>query len=218
MLQSSRSSLTRTLRSALDIRTAAIMLLLGLAAVFVGCVRSTQPILKDDQVITDDSILGKWVSSDGKDHLEIFPPKPDDKAYEVHFAEADDEADVYQVKLGKVDAILIAQVNAAPPKGSELYQSHFLPLYSFVFVDQTKPNLVIAPLNTKWLAKYVTDHPGDLQLFAPVKKDDDPIIVTSSTQDWQNFVVKHYKDEGLIDDKTTFVRPGDPTTKTAGAK
>ena len=44
------------------------MLILCLLA--TGCVRTTHPVLKDEQVVSNDALLGKWVSDDGKVSVE----------------------------------------------------------------------------------------------------------------------------------------------------
>jgi hypothetical protein len=152
-------------------------------------------------------------------HLQILPRNGDDKTYLVHFGETPGDDDVYQVKFGKVSDVLLAQITAAPPKGTDLYQSHFLPLYSFVVIYQTRPNLVLSTMDEKWLAKYVDAHPNELQLQQPPEHEGGPVLVSSPTKQWQAFVLKHYKDEDAMDDKkTTFVHPGDPTTKNTDGK
>jgi hypothetical protein len=80
-------------------------------------------------------------------------------------------------------------------------------LYSFLVVDQTTPQLAVCPMSVDWLKKYIDAHPGELAV-ASEKPDD--FLVTASTEDFQAFFLRHYKDPGAMDDKTTFVHPGKP--------
>ena len=61
------------------------------------------------------------------------------------------------------------------------------------------------------LKSYLDAHPTELQSI----KRDDALIVSSSTADFQEFVLRHYKDDGAMTDQKSFVRPGDPATRPA---
>ena len=181
----------------------------------VGCVRSVQPVLKDDQVIIDKDLVGKWVSSDGKATYEVQLPAGDDKTYQVHSFDNEGKDDgTYLVRLGKVQDLMILEARAADfaPQYDDGYKSHFLPLYSFLIVYQTKPNLVVSSLDMDWLKKYLEAHPTELQFFKP---DEKSVILNSPPEEFQKFLLQHQGDDGAIGDKSTLVRPGDPTTRAA---
>jgi hypothetical protein len=180
----------------------------------IGCVRFTQPILKDEQVIVDNGILGKWVADDGKESIEVLPPKGDDKTYQVHDTDKDGKEGRFLVRLGKIQDTMVAEIQGDDfaPDGSEEYKAHFLPLYSFLIVYQIKPNLIVSSLDSDWLKKYLDAHPNELKVLDEGEKD---IIVTSPTEQIQAFILKHYQDDGAMGEKGKFVRPGDPTTRAA---
>jgi hypothetical protein len=181
----------------------------------VGCVRFTQPILKDEQVSVDvdKDILGKWVTDDGdKEAIEILPPRGDDKNYEVHYKDKEGKEGTFLVRFGKIQNTMVAEIHGGDfaPDSSETYKSHFLPLYSFLIIYQTKPNLIVSSMDSDWLGKYLDAHPNELKLI-----DKDSMVVTSSTEDVQKFILKHQGDEKAMGEKGTLVRPGDPTTRAA---
>jgi hypothetical protein len=180
----------------------------------VGCVRSVQPVLKDDQVIVDKDLAGKWVSSDGKDTYEVSLPTGDDKTYQVRYIDVDDKESTYLARLGKVQNLTILEAHAADfaPQADDVYRSHFLGLYSFLIIYQTKPNLIVSSLDMDWLRRYLEDHPTELQFFKP---DEKSVVLNSTPDEFQKFLLKHQNDEGAIGDKTTLAHPGDPTTRAA---
>src|SRR5438045_1127533 len=104
---------------------AVVVLLLG------GCVRTIQPILKDEQVVIDKSLVGKWVSDDGTESVEISPPS-EDKAHKVLYTDKDGKKGAFVVRLGKIGEMLIAEVRAEDPapNAADLYKAHLIPLYS----------------------------------------------------------------------------------------
>ena len=81
-------------------RTWQLFLSVTLLVLLNGCVRSVQPILTDAQVITDNSVIGDWVSVDGKTRLTIQPG--DNKQYKVLYFDEHDKAGNFIVRLGKV--------------------------------------------------------------------------------------------------------------------
>jgi hypothetical protein len=182
-----------------------VLLVLTVLATSIGCVRTIQPILRDDQVTTDNAVIGKWISDDGKTKLDIQSSGPDDKSYKLLYTDDKDKTGNFIVRLGKIDTVLLAEIHPAEPlpDASGVYKAHLLSLYSFVVVDQTTPKLVVSSLSMDWLKKYLQNNPTDLET-APVGNDD--FIVSATTADFQAFFLKHWKDEGAMGGKETFVR------------
>jgi hypothetical protein len=183
-----------------------------LAFFVVGCVRSVQPILKDAQVTTDDSLAGHWVDSEGKDSVDVMR-SPIDSTYNILYTEKDGKKAQLIGRLGKIGDLTIAEFHPADPApdASDIYRAHLLPLYSFLIVQKTGPQLVFTTLAPDWMKKYVDEHPREIDTFKP---DKDSIVVTASTDDFQKFLLAHQSDAGAMSDPTTFVRPGDPTSRT----
>lgn len=176
-----------------------------------GCVRTIQPVLNDDQAIEDNALLGKWVTDDGKQTVDV---QPGDQAnfYRVTYADEGGKKGAFLGRIGKVGELQLIELQPddPAPAASDVYKAHLLKMYSFLLVRQTKPNLVVSTMSADWLKKYIDAHPGELQSISPSKDD---LIVTSPTADFQVFLLRHWKDEGAFGDPGTFVRPGDPTTQ-----
>ena len=124
-----------------------------------GCVRSVQPVLKDDQLITNSDVVGRWVSEDGKQSVQIDPLSTPDKVYSIRETNEDGTGGLYLARLGKVQDLTVAEIRASDPSprggppGDDEYKGHFLPLYSFLIVHETKPGIVISSLDSDWLGE-----------------------------------------------------------------
>ncbi len=191
----------------------AVSLLVLLAG---GCVRSIQPILTDEQVIVDKSIAGKWVEKDGDSSLEISAPG-EDKKFKVVYTEKNGKKGTFEARLGKIGDVLVAELKPDEPlpDASDMYKAHLLPLYSFLVVSKTQPDLVVSVMKLEWMKKHLDDNPKDLQFIKP---SNDDFIITSPTADFQAFLAKHWKTEGAFGDPGTFVRPDAARPATAPAK
>jgi hypothetical protein len=180
---------------------------------FTGCVRTFQPILKDEQVAAvDKAMLGRWVSKDGNESAVVTPAEKEN-TYRLVYTEKEGKKGTLLVRIGKVGDLTLAELRAddPAPEANDIYKYHLMPVYSFLIVHKTDPQLVISMMPQDWLKKYLDGHPNELQT---VQRDDN-LIVTSSTADFQAFLLRHYKDEGAIGEPEVFVRPGDATTQPA---
>ena len=197
-------------------RTWHLLVSVTLLALISGCVRSVQPILTDAQVVTDNSVVGDWVSENGKTHLTI-QPADENKQYKVLYLDEDNKVGNFVVRLGKVENLLLAEIapDNSDAKTSEMYQIHLLPLYSFMVVQQTHPEIKISLLDAKWLKKYIAGHSGELQTLRVGEKPDDNIILNIPTADMQKFLIQHMKDEGAMPEPSRLVRAGSPATQPA---
>jgi len=179
-----------------------------------GCVRSIQPILKDSQVTTDDRLLGNWVTSDGK-KSGVVTSADDHKGYKVVYTDQDGKEAPLTVQLGKIGDMTVAEctVDPAPLHDlSDIYTLHLLPLYSFAVVEEMAPRLVLNSMDSDWLKKYIDAHPSELAIISP-PGNDSLLVISATTDDFQKFLLRHAKDDGFFGSDTTFVRPGDPTTR-----
>jgi hypothetical protein len=192
-------------------RTTHLCAVLLLAPLFAGCVRTIQPVLKDEQAApVDKALLGKWVSAEGTESADVQATEKDG-TYSAVYTDKDGKKGTLLIRLGKVGDLTLAELRAddPAPDTNDVIKYHLLPVYSFLVVQQTKPQFLFSMMKQDWLKTYLDGHPNELQFF----KRDDAVIVSSSTADFQGFLLRHYKDEGAMSDQASFVRPGDPTTR-----
>jgi len=195
-------------------RALRLLTIVGVVFLVGGCVRSMQPILADDQVLLNNDIVGNWVTDKGDETVVVSAPQGDDKVYKVLYTDKDGKKGAFLCRLGKVGDLLLAELHPdePAPDATPVYKAHVLSVYSFLLLQQTKPNLVVSVMSQDWLDKYLKDHSGELQT---IQWDKDNRIVTASTAAFQAFLLKHVKDDKAMGDPSTFVRPGDPATRSA---
>ncbi len=196
-------------------RAMRILLCVVLSIVAGGCVRSIQPLLKDDQLVLDDSVVGTWKPDDEKSLVEIQKPG-DDKSYKVLYTDKDGKKGTFMVRLGKIQDLLIAEIRPddPAPAASDVYKAHLLPVYSFLVIHQTTPDIRFVLMDPEWLEKYLKDHPGELQLAAAGEGGRDGWVIISPNSDIQAFLLRHRNDPKAFGEEARLVRQG-PTTAPA---
>lgn len=190
-----------------------LALLMLLAACFLGgCVRSIEPILKEDQLIGAENIAGKWTSEDGKDTIEIVTADGT-REFKVLFVDAEGKKGRFIGRLGEFDHVTIFEYHADEPDKDlpEHNKSLILPLCSFMVVQQLEPDMIVSTISYDWFKKYVSDHPGEL---ATKKLGNDNYIITASTEDIQKFILAHVNEKGVTNESQTYIR-AKSTTKPA---
>jgi hypothetical protein len=176
-----------------------------------GCVRNTNPILKDDQVTANDALLGKWVSKDGKNFAELTAGE--NNRYKLAYINEDHKTGAFVVRFGKIGDNLVAELKA-DAIGHDLsgeYQSLLLPLYTMAVISKSSPQqLELTGMSVDWLKKNNQDHPDELEVLSIGGQD---MIVNSSTEEFQKFLLRHWNDKQMLGEPTVWVHPGDPTTR-----
>jgi hypothetical protein len=175
-----------------------------------GCVRTTQPILKDEQVISNDALLGKWVAGDGKSSGELTAGEGG--KYRLTYFSEDGKSGHFLVRFGKIADVSVAEISpdAFTSGMSDEFKAMVMPLYTMVVIEKTGPQLVLAAPALDWMKKYILSHPDELDV-----NNIEDLVIQSSTDDFQAVFSKHHADAGMLGDPAIFVRPGDPSTQPA---
>ena len=180
-----------------------------------GCVRSIQPVLTSEQLVVDKSIVGSWTPSDDKGLVEVQKPGQD-KNYKVLYTDQDGKKGTFLIRLGKIQDMLIAEVRPDDPAPAaiDVYKAHLLPLYSFLVIHQTTPEIRFSVMKAEWLEKYLKDHPDELRISPAGEGSKPGWVITSSTSDIQAFLLRHRNDSEAFGEEGHLVRKG-PTTAPA---
>ena len=161
-------------------------------------------------------ILGKWVSQDGKVSAEL--KSAENNEYKLTYTNEDGKTGAFRVRFGKIGNSDVAEAcaDAFTADSSGEYQSLLLPMYTVLVIQkQTPGQLVLTAVSTEWFKKYMQANPDELNVMSIGGQD---LIVNSSTDDYQKFLVRHVGDKEMLGDGSVFVRAGDPTTQPAGDK
>ena len=181
---------------------ARITALLAMGLILTGCVRSLQPIIKPEQAVKIEGIEGKWVSADDDKQCVLEIAAAGD-GYSILYTEKDNEPGTFNMLLGRMGDMLIADVMPADmPKTTPGQVALTIPVHMALHVTRTSPQLAVKGLKSDWFRENVAAHPDEI---ATVKSDDDPII-TASTEQIQAFLIRHAHDEDAWSDERVFAR------------
>jgi len=190
-----------------------------LAGLLGSCVPSLHPLYTDKELVFEEKLLGRW----GKDdEVWEFKKGQEEKSYDLITKEDGKEGKftAYLVKIQdsrKTDkekqatgqTLLFLDLYPKEPEleTSDFYKLHLLPVHTFIKVEQIEPALKMRIMNPDGLKEILEDRP-DL-----IKHEmlEDRIVLTASTKQLQEFMLKHAQDEGVFSEQTTLerVRPKD---------
>lgn len=188
-----------------------------LAALFlVGCVRSTQPFVQESQAIYDPSLVGTW--TDGESNTIIIKGDEPARSYTATLKDKEGKAGHFTLHLAKVQEKLlldIAPLGDDLDQSADVYKSFLLPVHSFFLVEKTAGGMSIRTMEADWLKKLLTDHPDAIP---HARADGDSIILTASTEQIQDFVLKHIDTDGAYGKPGELKRVDAPATAPAAEK
>lgn len=208
---------------------------------FSGCVRSVYPILKDEQVIQDESLEGDWITSDGEIQMDAKAQSHIGERYQpfaaldLDFSEGktriplwgyrvivsetknDLQRTALRVRLGKVGQMTLAEFSLAadqwrqPDKPNIVEDQMIRPLYSVAQVEFVTPDHLRVRMIDNEWLKTYLQQHPDELRL--LNKDLSMPELVSTTEEIQAFLIKHANDGFWSKGSLDFVRPGDPTTQ-----
>lgn len=192
------------------------LMLMGLLS-SMGCVRSLNPIIKDDQVVTDKELAGDWVSRDEHNPIE-FKVTTVGTGFTLTLKHLDSGQLVG--RMGKVGELTLVEATIEPdelmPGMPTEYASFVMPVYSFAVMEKVAADHIrLRALDAEWLAEYVKAHPEELAVATRSMGIDSMLVITASTDQYQAFILTHAKDEKAWTSWGDFYRPDDPATRPA---
>lgn len=177
-----------------------------------GCVvTSFQPFYKKSDLVVNNLLPGQWIS---KNHLLTFD-KLEGEGYTLNYKDCEDAYNApkdfstctvadFTVQLMKLDDHYYMDFYPRSYINSDnlFLAMHVKPTHSLASVSIEKDRLEIRILNYSWLETYLEDHHDKLDHI----NVDDMITLTASTEELQEFILKHQKDTGFFDDPVVLVR------------
>lgn len=173
--------------------TVALLALVGLA----GCIPSLHSIYTDRDVGFESSLLGVWAEKP-ESKVRWHFSQAEGKAYRLVYTEDTGKTGSFVVHLVNLSGTLFLDLYPEEPnlQDSDFYKLHFLPVHTFMLVDQITPTLRIAIMEPGWLRSYVREHPDAIR--HEFIKGGDVVVLTASTKELQAFLVKHTKTDGAF--------------------
>lgn len=171
--------------------------ILGLffCSLLIGCVPTLQPLYTEKDIIFDPQLVGVWSEENSRESWHFAAGE--NKSYKLTYTDAEGakgEFEAHLVKLGPSRFLDLfpdeAGLKAAGRNG--YYNYHYLPVHSFIQVQEISPVLKMSVMETGWLEQLLDKEPGALHHERTQKH----FVVTASTKDLQAFVLKHLQTEG----------------------
>src|SRR5688500_14903488 len=120
-------------------RCIAKLLILSWFFILTGCVPSLNPLYTDQDLISDDSLIGVWI--DKKTGETWSFSKCGKLEYKLHHKDEDGKQGEFSAHLVRLEDKTFLDIVPAKPGFSqnEFYQGHFLATHTFVHIVQKEP-------------------------------------------------------------------------------
>ena len=192
-----------------------------IAVTLGGCIpiMSIDPFFTESDIFFEEKLLGSWVDdSNDPDTTWIFSRHEDEpnKAYQLTFIDKEGKKGSYIALLMKLDNTLFLDVypdkmpwdTEDPNNVNFLYNTLFLvPVNTILKVDAIEPKLLLRLTQTDKFEELIKEHPDEIEY----KKVESTIVLTSSTKELQEFIMKYSDDERLFPDEIKLTRKPETT-------
>ena len=181
-----------------------------IVTLIAGCVRSLYPLFTDEDVVFNPKLVGTWTEKDGK-NVWIFQ-KSGEKNYELSYFEADygnvlgktERGDTAKFiaqlgKLGKYYFLDITPGETNTKVKNGFYNFHLVPVHSISRIWIEGDTIRLSLLDNDWLKKMIDNNAFKISH----SRVNDQIILTASTEELQDFVVRY------ADNNKAFPKPGE---------
>jgi hypothetical protein len=168
-----------------------------------GCfVLSVHPLYFEKNLIFESGLVGTWGEKEHeKDLSELWIFKQTgEKSYQLTIRDKEDGEGLFEAHLLKLgDHLFLDLFPEEPENSSEFYNMHVVPCHSFMRVSLEGNVLRLALFDLEWLENNLEQNNVSIKH----ERRDDTIVLTASTEELQEFVLKHieeafkFEDEGL---------------------
>lgn len=173
-----------------------LILLLG------GCLPSLHALYTDETLIFKEELAGKWMTDE--DEIWKFR-RADEQEYELRISDDEKKAGWFEVHLVELEGMMFLDIfpSSEPLEDmQDFYKFHILPAHTFMKVDQIDPNLQLRMMDTGEVAEMLKDDPNLLKH----EELDDLLVLTASTEQLQEFMIKYANAEGVFGDASDMRR------------
>lgn len=176
-------------------RTMKILLTFGITLLISGCVvTSLHPLFTEKDVIFDPALIGTWVEENEKETWTF--QKAGDYTYDLFYEGEGESAkfEAYLVRLRKFEFLDIYP--REPEIKNDFYKLHLIPAHTFSRIWKDGDVLRIAMLDPDWLKGLIAQK----KVKIAHERLDDRIILTASTKELQNFLLKYAENVNAFPD------------------
>jgi hypothetical protein len=150
------------------------------------------PIYSEKDKVFLPQLTGSWAEKDSEGSWNFIADERG--GYRLELKDEDGEASVFVAQLARVEGALLLDLFPDRPAvglDADITEMHLIGLHSFAVVHQLKPTLKMSFMEQEWLEEHLQSHPGALDFV----QRDNRLILTSSTLELQQFVIRHLQTE-----------------------
>jgi len=172
-----------------------------------GCVPSLHRLYTDKDVTFEDKLLGRW-SQENDDQVWLFD-KGDEQSYRLTVVGEDNKVGRFTAHLVRLKGKLFLDLYPDSLEDEtllEYYTFHLVPAHTFIRVDQIEPQFKMAVMDPDKVDDLLQKEPGLIKHERLEERGDERLVLTASTKDLQEFVLKHadsvFGDPALLTKRT----------------
>jgi hypothetical protein len=195
-------------------KTRTLIALAGLALCLSACIPSLNSFYTDKDLVFEPCLVGTWQEKGKDQDPQTWKfEKADDKAYKLTITEAQGKKGEFTSHLFRLKQDYFLDLipdncdyatNQADLVGTCMFPGHLL-----VRVPQIEPDLKMAFCDFDWLAQQLTNKPAVLAHH----REGDRFVLTATTRELQEFVLKHLGEGELFSKLEEMVRQTKPAEK-----
>ncbi len=158
-----------------------------MALLLTGCLPSLHPLYNDKTLIFKEELVGKWMGDDGG--FWQFT-RAGENEYELRICDEKEEIGRFSAHLLEIEGLMFLDLfpDSKPLEDmDDFYKIHILPVHTFMKVDRINPNLQLRMVDYEKIENMLENDPNLIKHEIV----DDRIVLTASTEELQNFVIKH---------------------------
>ena len=167
-----------------------------------SCIRSLHPIYSEDTAVYRPELAGNWIGDEAGEYWFFSPVN--DSHYKLIISDDNKIQGPFEAHLCEVNGVHFLDLYPAKEsfKDDGFFEFHFLPVHTFLAVQQIKPTLIMRFPNPDWLEEYIAANPDCIN-YEVVK---DEIILTASPTELQQFWSKHVNTEDAFGEPEEMTR------------
>jgi len=184
-------------------RSLKALTLIAAALLVGGCwTLSIEPLYTEADPVSEPGLVGIWGDTSGSSDETWTFLATQDGAYRLITEERDAPDGVFEAHLVRLDGRLYLDLYPEEPEaGNEMYVGHLIPAHSIWQIRLEGHVLSMRMLDTDWLKDKIAQKEIDI---AHVRRDD-VIVLSASTAELQQFVVR-YADAAFGEDPLVMQR------------
>jgi len=166
-----------------------------------GCVPCLHPLYTEKDRTTESDLLGTWRQADSKDTWEFESGA--DESYVLTYTEKSVAAR-FRATLLQLGEHLFLDLYPAEESGvkNDLVKLHFVPAHTFALLRIKGDTIELAMMDNDWLQAKLSRK----ELTIPHEVIEDGVVLTASTKQLQEFVLKHAVDPQAFSKPTLLKR------------